>query len=244
MEDETFARRVSILDDTTKSGLDVDRCNNEIFISSLNYLEPYSYTSHFSIKYVYKGVEQYKVNGSNNKLCDGHCLIVNDESNILAECGTGKNKDEINLGMSIFLNPAIIDEVLQVNKLWTHDILSAHYENSANVAFYDGVVKNDLFVESLKKHFLFLQVTAKTRNLDETYYYKICEELLEFQYTVFKKLEGIQKVKYSTRQEILKRVLLAKEIIDDNYSQNFDLNYVAKESSLSTWNRICQWSGV
>ena len=64
---------------------------------------------------------------------------------------------------------------------------------------------------------------------------QFAEQLLQFQYNIFKKLYGINKVKYSTKQEILKRVLLAKEIIDTNFLQNFDLNYLAKESSLSKY---------
>ena len=92
MKAETFARRVAILNDITKSGLDVERCNNQVFISNLNYLEPYSYTSHFSIKYVYEGPGKIQGKWNNNKLVNGHCLIVNNESNVLSECGTGKNK--------------------------------------------------------------------------------------------------------------------------------------------------------
>jgi len=235
MKVETFARRVAILNDITKSGLDVERCNNQVFISNLNYLEPYSYTSHFSIKYVYEGVEQYKVNGINNKLLRGHCLIVNNESDVLAECGTGKNKKEINLGMSVFLTPMIIGEVLEASKIWPKDILTGYHETPAPVIFYDGVIKNDQFVENLKKHFLLLSASSETQDLDEGYYYEICEELFQFQCNIFKQLYGIKKVKYSTKQEILKRVLLAKEIIDNDYLQNFDLNYLAKESSLSKY---------
>jgi hypothetical protein len=135
MKTETFASRVSILDDITKSDLDVSRCNNEVFISNLNYLEPYSYTSNFSIKYVYEGVEQYRVNGVNNKLLNGHCLIVNNESDVLAGCGTGKDKKEINLGMSVFLTPMIISEVFEAGKIWSKDILHEYPNTMAPVSF-------------------------------------------------------------------------------------------------------------
>jgi AraC family transcriptional regulator len=235
MKTETFASRVSILDDITKSDLDVSRCNNEVFISNLNYLEPYSYTSNFSIKYVYEGVEQYRVNGVNNKLLNGHCLIVNNESDVLAGCGTGKDKKEINLGMSVFLTPMIISEVFEAGKIWSKDILHEYPNTMAPVSFYDGVIKNDPFAETLKKHFLLLNYTKKIHDLDEGYYYGICEQLLQFQHNIFSTLCEIQKIKYSTRQEILKRVLLAKEIIDHNYLQGLNLNYLAKESSLSKY---------
>ena len=235
MKTETFAKRATILNDITKNDLHVDRCNNQVFISNLNYLEAYSYTSHFSIKYVYQGVEKYKVNGTNNKLVNGHCLIVNNESNVLAECGGGKNKKEINLGMSVFLTPMIIAEVLEASKIWPKDILSEYHDTGAPVLFYDGVIKNDPFVEALKKHFLLLNLSSGAHDLDEAYYYEICEQLLQFQCNIFRKLYGIKKIKYSTKQEILKRVLLAKEIIDNNYLQDFDLNYLAKESSLSKY---------
>jgi len=232
---ETFASHVTILNDATKNNLHLNRCSNEVFISNLNYLEPYSYTSHFSIKYVYEGLEQYRINGVNNKLTNGHSLIVNNESDVLSKCGTGKNKKEINLGMSVFLTPQIVSEVLEACKIWPEDILAEYHNNSAIVMFYDGIIKNNRFVDTLRKQFLFLNSSLTNHDLDEAYYYTICEQLLQFQYNIFKKLYGINKVKYSTKQEILKRVLLAKEIIDTNFLQNFDLNYLAKESSLSKY---------
>jgi len=235
MEDESFARKVTILNDINKSSLDVDRCNNQVFISNLHRLEPYSYTSHFSIKYVHQGVEQYRVNGINNRLLNGHCLIVNDESHVMAECGTEKNKEQYNLGMSVFLTPMMITEVLEASKIWPKDILPGAGNTAAPVTFYDGVIKNDQFIDRLEKHFLLLSASASAHELDEAYYFEICEQLLQFQCNIFKRLYGIRKIKYSTRQEILKRVLVAKEIIDANYLDNIDLNYLAKESCLSKY---------
>ena len=68
MKEETFAGKASILNDSTKDALDLNRCNNQVYISRLNYLAPFSYTSLLSIKYVVNGIERYKVNGINNKL--------------------------------------------------------------------------------------------------------------------------------------------------------------------------------
>ena len=82
---------------------------------------------------------------------------------------------------------------------------------------------------------MILTDSLERNELDESYYYTICENLLQFQYNIFKSLYGINKVKYSTRQEILKRVSVAKEIIEDNYLQNLDLNWLAKESCLSKY---------
>ena len=235
MIEETFAGYASILNDTTKDNLDLNRCNNQAYISRLNYLAPFSYTSLLSIKYVYDGLERYRVNGINNKLENGHCLIVNNESNVLSECGTGKNVTEMNLGMSIFLTQQVIAEVLEVSKTWTKDILQECNNTKDAIMFYDGVIKNDPFAGFLKNQFFILSSSLKRNELDESYYYIICENLLQFQCNIFKSVYGINKVKYSTRQEILKRVLVAKQIIEDNYLQNLNLNWIAKESCLSKY---------
>ena len=71
--------------------------------------------------------------------------------------------------------------------------------------------------------------------LDEGYYYAISENLLQFQHNISRHMYAINKVKFSTRQEILKRVLVAKEMIEDNYLQNVDLNFIAKECCLSKY---------
>lgn len=235
MIEETFAGYASILNDSTKDALDLNKCNNQVYISRLNYLAPFSYTSLLSIKYVYDGLERYRVNGVNNKLERGHCLIVNNESDVLSECGTGKNTTEINLGMSTFLTQQIIAEVLEVSKTWTKDILQECNHAKDVVMFYDGIIKNDPFGDFLKNQFFILSNSIKGNELDESYYYTICENLLQFQCNIFKSVYGINKVKYSTRQEILKRVLVAKQIIEDNYLQNLNLNLIAKESCLSKY---------
>lgn len=234
MAEETFARQASILDDVTKDSLDLERCNNQVFVSKLNYLEPFSYTSLFSIKYVFYGIEKYRVNGINNELKNGDCLIVNNESEVLSECGTG-NKDEVNYGMSTFLTPSIIAEVLEATKVWAKDILHANENYYKSFLFYDGVITNNALTEYLKQQFIFFSTSAKANDLDESFYYQLSEHVLHFQYGIFKNLYGIDKVKYSTRQEILKRVLKAKEIIDSNYCCDLNLNYIAKESCLSKY---------
>ena len=73
------------------------------------------------------------------------------------------------------------------------------------------------------------------KNWMNAYYYTISENLLQFQHNIFRHMYAIKKVKFSTRQEILKRVLVAKEMIDDNYLQNIDLNCIAKECCLSKY---------
>jgi len=234
MAEETFARQASILDDVTKDDLNLSRCNNQVYVSKLNYLEPFSYTSLFSIKYVFYGVEKYRVNGVNNELKNGHCLIVNNESEVLSECGTG-DKDEVNYGMSTFLTPSIIAEVLQATKVWGKDMLNANESFNKSFLFYDGVIKNNALTDYLKQQFIFFSTSSKANDLDESFYYQLSEHVLHFQYGIFKNLCGINKVKYSTRQEILKRVLKAKEIIDANYYYNLDLNFLAKESCLSKY---------
>ncbi|HVX25083.1 MAG TPA: AraC family transcriptional regulator [Parafilimonas sp.] len=234
MAEETFARQASILNDVTKDSLDLERCNNQVFVSKLNYLEPFSYTSLFSIKYVFYGVEKYRVNGVNNELKNGDCLIVNNESEVLSECGTG-NKDEVNYGMSSFLTPSIIAEVLEATKVWRKDMLNANENYYKSFLFYDGVIKNNALTNYLKQQFIFFSTSAKANDLDESFYYQLSEHVLHFQHGIFKKLCGIDKIKYSTRQEILKRVLKAKEIIDANYYCNLDLNFLAKESCLSKY---------
>ncbi len=235
MDTETFAHQPSILNDNTKNTLEIKRCNNQIYVSHLNHLAPFSYTSLLSIKYVYDGLEQYRVNGINNKLLSGHCLIVNDDSNVLSECGTGKDENEMNHGMSIFLTPAIVSEVLTTSKIWPKDILPEYTGIKDSMMFYDGIIKTGPFVNYLKKQFLLLSTGSKSYELDESYYYTFCENLLHFQCNILKNMDGINKVRYSTRQEILKRVFVAKEIIDGNYLQNLDLNYLSKESCLSKY---------
>jgi AraC-like DNA-binding protein len=160
---------------------------------------------------------------------------VNNESDVLSECGTGKNTTEMNLGMSIFLTQQIIAEVLEGSKTWTKDILQECNYTKDAVMFYDGIIKNDPFADFLKNQFFILSNSIKGNELDESYYYTICENLLQFQCNIFKSVYGINKVKYSTRQEILKRVLVAKQIIEDNYLQNLNLNLIAKESCLSKY---------
>lgn len=235
MTGETFASKPIILDDITKSNLDMVRCNNEVFVSKLNYLAPISYTSLFSVKYVFSGVEKYRVNGVNNVLKKGQCLIVNNDCDVIAECGTGQNKYEMNYGMSSFLTPAMFSEVVQACSVWGNDILEVVETCRFSFLFFDGIIKNNALTNYLERQFIFLNTSTNACDLHENFYYQLCEQVLNFQYGIIKKLCSIHKVKYSTRMEIFKRILKAREIMDATYYQNINLDYIAKECCLSKY---------
>ena len=66
MKPDLFAERIKFWDENFDRKDFGERHGNEIFLYNINSLNPLPYVTPFSIKYVYQGCEQFKVNGITN----------------------------------------------------------------------------------------------------------------------------------------------------------------------------------
>lgn len=181
----------------------------------------------FSIKYVVQGVEHFKVNGTSIKLKQGEYL--------LAGFGSGGNvtidsKTAVT-GMCMAISPQIISEVLsqQLNPsalmpenkdlhLFNRDefIENKYTANSTKL----GKLLIDLEQSLIKKEHGFIQNNSET-------YYAITECLLADYLPLQNMFSRVKAVKNSTRKELFRRLLLAKNYIDESFTTNINVKEIA-----------------
>jgi AraC-like DNA-binding protein len=207
-----------------------ERFGNEVYLSSITSFVPLTYTSPFSIKYVDTGVEHYKVNGRSNYVKASQVLIINDNSEVTSE----SHAEEINSAMSIFLDPHLVLDVYESCKELLTDIPAYKHQSPGSLPlFYDNVITDNPALTG----FLQCQYDKLSMNsgmeLDCSYYYFLAENLLTHQRSFLNYSGKVNKIKAATRLEIVKRTLLAKEILNGTCMNHFDLAELARACALS-----------
>ena len=70
---------------------------------------------------------------------------------------------------------------------------------------------------------------------DKDLYYTLAESLLFDQHKIFQEVNRLKSVKSSTKKELYRRVLLAKEYLDEFYYKKLDVNEVSRVAALSEY---------
>ena len=229
---DSFASRIKILDHSSKLLSFPKKFDNRIYLSFTKKFN-YDYVSPFSIKYVDEGSTFYKVNGVSYKLNKHQVLIINNKSEVCS--GLGINSSEVNKGLSIFLDPHLLYDVFRTFNQFPDDI--PEYEERSKCqqlpVFYNDIIDKDTELISFLKNQYTLLFHNPYVEIYASYYYNICEVLLRSQMNFITKMESINRIKASTRMEIVKRVFCAKQIMDDIYMNNFNLDELARSCALS-----------
>lgn len=227
---EGFRDHIFFINDKFNTNDFPERFGNEIYISNVTNAFYYQYTSPFSIKYVHRGIELYRVERDTLTIKDDQALIINHNQNVTAFRDA---EHEANEGMSIFLDPALIAEVMMCAKPGGN---IPHYRqstgNPAPLFHNQKIIGDDTFLRYLS-HLYMRRIRDK--NLEAADYYDIIEHLLQFQFQILDRTEKIDKAKPSTRQEIYKRIKIAHDYLHDAHNATFSLDAVARECSLSKY---------
>lgn len=210
---------------------------NKFYFSSLqNMPELYaSYTSSFSIKFVLKGKEHYAFDQHNYTVSQGQYLLINDGQEVDTSI-KGSND-----GISIFIDPQVLRTVYgNLNK--SHNTLLSEPSIIARdeVNFFEHVYSShDDFGVTLK------QIASNIENylhqdyyLPEEWYFNLSERLLCAQFSMRNQMESLDRVKKSTREELYRRILNAKDYIHDNLHLPINLDMLALETGLSKFHLI------
>lgn len=213
------------------------RYGNEIYYSKIARPEytPVEYESNFSIKFMFSGSEKYLVNDRWKKVTEGKMLIVNNQSHVI-------NQAQSSEAFSVFLTNEVIDDCSQyLNESATNLLGNPFGEKEQSLNFYDHVLDRNIPVlESLK--------LKLDQNPDVIvpidFYYEIANNLLTSQIAVFNHIEQVNKLKFSTRKEIYRRVILAHDYLRSNLYSKFCLDNLAKACYMSKFQLIKSFKQV
>jgi AraC family transcriptional regulator len=202
-------------------------------------LHTYQYTetqsSLFSIKVALEGIEAYRVNGLTHQVRGGEFLCINQQQAYEIDFEARKPV----LGLCLFLNEDLIADVYR--NLTTRD------DGLLDNPWGDSLPRFD-FLESVQRiwqnplgHYL-AQLIAQTNHRTgyvaaDTHelFFGAASCLLETQQIVHKQLQQIPALRLATRQELLRRVSVARQYLHEHYADNVPNTYLAELAALSEY---------
>lgn len=230
-----FNKDLILLDGDKGQDFFPEKFSNEIYYSNEDAYCYVSYESNISIKYIVSGTESYSVGGRGIQVPHGTYLLVNDGRQV--ECLPGLESEAI----SVFLNKEVVQDVINVCRKKEVRLLDIPFDDS-NIRFEfmeHPFSQKDELGDRLKRLYqkIMAQGTPDTRFVEETYF-SIAESLVFAQDKVQREVRRIDKVKKSTREELYKRLLLARDYIASTTRYEFNFSLLCAQCGLSKYHLI------
>ena len=212
--------------------------NNKMAYSSFKRIEDHGTVGGIAIKYVIKGLEEYRVGHETFEVGDKQFLLLNQHTEFDVSIDT---KDYTN-GLCINLNTEMVKDVLQNFEGKDTALLDHPFdfeEDSSAIPIIDKIYSttesNKLgdLLQNLSHQIETEGIIDERRYTSEDLYYHLTKTLLESQKGIFQKINKLSSVKSSTRKELYKRVSVAKEYIDENLHKNIDIQDISRVATIS-----------
>lgn len=189
----------------------------------------------FSIKYVGEGCEMYTVNGNKYEVCGGQYLLANHFSEGFIEIDS---KSAVK-GICIDVAPDLLSDVVASYRRPDAPIADRTLDNFFNTSdFYENKyhAQNTHVGQFLKKidHEISVNSFQKYQFSDE-FFFILAEKIVADHIEVFKQLQNIPSVKYSTRKDLHRRLSKARLIMEDDFGSGLDIKSIAMECGLSEY---------
>jgi AraC-like DNA-binding protein len=206
---------------------------NRVTISSLQEVDVEAMSSPtYSIKYALKGTEHYFLNGRRVSVGAGKFLVVNKEQPFGTHFKSARNVT----GMCLHLEKTYLHNVyLQLTQTpaWLLDHPSEAFGELHFQELVSSDKENDLgsFLQKLLPK---LDITAKKLHVEEEdFFFQLASQLLLSQKVAEAQTASLQVQKSSTKKELLHRLAVAREVIEQEMEGCLDITTLSQKSSLS-----------
>jgi AraC-like DNA-binding protein len=208
-------------------------CNRVTFSSLTDYeLKAYNAPT-YSIKYVLEGTEHYFLNNRKVSVGARHYLLVNRDQPVDLIVRAKKKV----IGLCFHLEQELLKDVftqLTKGESWKLD----NPEEQVNFPQFEELLysnKENSLGEYLERVTSNFNIQTATLEVEENeLYYNLACYLLQAQNSLTTGGEKISVLRSSTRIELLKRLALAKDLIDTYDSESLDVETIARQSMLSS----------
>jgi AraC family transcriptional regulator len=207
-----------------------DENKNTIRFSEFNKLEAKTPFTGLGIKYVVSGQETYFANGKKFTVKEGEYLLGNDYTSSIVKINNQKTVQ----GLCIDVSSEIISEVTNYYDLNGADLKEFLLSDQFFVNRYN--IKNTTLGYSLVE----ISELIKTRNHDmqflkEELFYSLAESIITDQRFIFNHLNKMDVKKVNTKEEVFRKLLKAKEIIDLQEIKNLSLEEISSAAGISKY---------
>lgn len=223
------------LDEYTTGSVFPPQFSNEIYLSE-NSAFYFAYRSVFSIKYMAKGREIYRLGSQEHQLPEGAYLLVNNAQDV-ATIPTHASEQ----AMSIFLEPELLADVSRSFRERPQSLADKPFDAGEEPAFFEYVYRRPdcPLQQYLGRLFHFLrqwhQPGAQLPRPGLDLFFEIAEQALLSQQEVSRSFRRVEAAKKPTREELFRRVLQGRDYLMDNCCRQVSLQEVARAACLSPY---------
>ncbi len=190
-------------------------------------------SSPYSVKYVTEGKERYKMNQTNFEVSQGQYLIVNAQDEFTIDF----DADEYAHGICVYPSEELIRKAYEAKKSSLEQILEHNSHEDFHFLHQVNSTKKtqtgkflDCYLPSL------IQKLEKGENLDlDSFFLDLVDYMVIDQINVDKQLVNHSAAKRQTKEELFRRISLAKDYLSDNFKEKVNLDHVAEMSCLSKY---------
>ena len=204
---------------------------NAFYLKS-SHLESGEHISRYSVRSVLKGYQYYKVGNEEHLLTDENYLIVNKGIKYFSEINSLTKTESV----IVALNEDQIQDVYFSLTQPKDKILDSEVDKIPDIEFFSNSYPQNKILK-----FIFKKIKKEILNgtkddlvFDHLYYWLI-QELILNHLGLVDKLVKKSSSRKSTQLELYRRLGLARDFMDANYTQELKIDRIAQEAALSPY---------
>ncbi len=203
-----------------------------VYYSELNEWFTVNAFRSFSLKYVIDRCIYYKIGNKEFPISSGNLLLACKQPNVKAYF----DSSAVVKSICIDICPDTVTEafgILTANTDWDFDNYLAGYFQ--HPAFFECVapVGNTLFSQKLNQLVTSIKQGEAEQLINREWFLDLVEKIIFHEYENYVALNSISSVKWSTRKELLQRLQVAKQYMNDSFLQVNEIAEVATVCNLS-----------
>ena len=205
------------------------RCTHIIYGRNKQYFA--EWTGNLSLKTFYGGKAFYDAGIGRYEVGEDNYLILNEKQPYSITIDT----EEKIQSFCIFFEKGFAEEVLRSLTVNVDKLLdNPNNQRNLRIDFVQRLYPKDDSIQTLLSKFLF---SINQGNLEETLIreqlHEIMQHMLQVRSNVFAEMEKLPAIRFSTREELYRRLYRARDFIQSSFTQKITLDEIAKIACLS-----------
>lgn len=217
------------------------RQHNVIFNAKVKQSSCDDHAGFLSIKTSFEGEEWYRINGVPYAVRKDTFLVLNEDQNY--SCSIASDKPVHSF--SLFFKPRFAGNVLRGIMESEHALLDEPFKQGSKVELFQKLYPTDPLLQQQIAYLIRRLNTEgySTTGADEVLS-QILRQVIVLNNQEDKQVRHIKGIKYSTRQEIYRRVCIVRDVLHSCFAENINLELISRYACLSLPQLIRQFKAV
>lgn len=215
-----------------------------LFLKSKKLEETDDHISRLSIRCMLKGEQHYKVGANDFRVTQQNYLVVNQGQNYRTSFEGDEEQEMILVGFK----PGFAESLLYSLTTKGDKMIDEPFGKSGQpVLFFEKTYDNDPILSELFRRLRMLidEKIEWRRTVDlDSLYTTMLTRLLNVHRNLFSQINKIDRLKYSTRAELYKRLSFAKDFMDAHPDRKLSVEEVSRVACLSSFHFKRSFSGL